>query len=196
MDWDERYSEPGYAYGEIPNDFLVSCIEAITGKQVLSLAEGEGRNAVYLAKNGFDVTAVDASSVGLEKANALAGKHQVSINTEQADLAAYEPGIEQWDAVVSIFCHLPEVIRGALHRKVIQSLRPGGVLILEAYIPRQLDFATGGPGDVSLMMSLEKLTAELQGLSFEVAQEIERDVIEGKYHHGRAAVVQILARKT
>jgi len=195
MDWDERYSEPGYAYGESPNDYLVSMVDKIKGKQVLSLAEGEGRNAIYLASKGFNVTAVDSSVVGLTKANELASQKQVSISTEQADLTDYEPGIEQWDAIISIFCHLPEVIRKQLHKKVMQALRPGGVLILEAYIPKQLEFATGGPPSASLMMSLDKVAHELQGMELELAQEIERDVIEGKYHHGRAAVLQILARK-
>lgn len=195
MDWDERYSEAGFAYGESPNDYLVSVTQEVTGKQVLSLAEGEGRNAVYLAKQGYEVTAVDSSGIGLEKAQALAQKSQVNIKTVVADLADFMPGIEQWDAVVSIFCHLPTTIREQLHKKVIAALRPGGVLILEAYRPQQLEFATGGPGDAGLMMTLEQLEKELHGLTFEIAHEIERDVIEGKYHHGRAAVVQILARK-
>jgi len=195
MDWDERYSEPGYAYGETPNDYLVSMVDEIKGKQVLSLAEGEGRNAVYLASKGFDVTAVDSSVVGLMKANELADRKQVGISTEQADLASYEPGIERWDAIISIFCHLPDVIRKQLHLKVIKALRPGGVLILEAYIPKQLEFSTGGPASAGLMMTLDKVTQELQGMELALAQEIERDVIEGKYHNGRAAVLQILARK-
>ena len=195
MDWDDRYNESGYAYGESPNDYLVSVAQKMTGNQVLSLAEGEGRNAVYLATEGYDVTAVDSSAVGLKKAQALAKKNQVNINTVITDLADFMPGIEQWDAVVSIFCHLPAPIRGQLHKRVIAALRSGGVLILEAYRPQQLEFATGGPGDANLMMTLEQLEKELSGLTFEIAREIERDVVEGKYHHGRAAVVQILARK-
>lgn len=195
MDWDERYSEPGYAYGEAPNDYLVSVAEHITGKQVLSLAEGEGRNAVYLAGQGHDVSAVDSSVVGMTKTRERAQKNGVSINTVIVDLADYQPGVEQWDAIVSVFCHLPAPVREQLHKKVIAALRPGGVFILEAYTPKQLEFATGGPPDVALMMTLEKLEQELQGLDFEIAREIERDVVEGKYHSGRAAVVQILAFK-
>jgi len=195
MDWDERYSESGYAYGTNPNDYLVSVAGEITGKRVLSLAEGEGRNAVYLAKSGYEVTAVDSSVVGLEKARALAERNQVSIETVHADLADYMPGIDQWDAVISIFCHMPVSVRESLHKKVIAALRPGGALILEAYTPDQIALATGGPADVGLMMSLDKLEQELAGMKFEQAREIQRDVVEGKYHHGRAAVVQVLARK-
>ncbi len=194
--WDQRYSESGYAYGTEPNDFLVAMADRIRSGKVLSLAEGEGRNAVFLAAQGCDVTAVDSSAVGLQKAQSLALSKNLSINTVVMDLNDYDPGVEQWDAVVSIFCHLPPAQRAELHARVVQALKPGGVLILEAYIPRQLEFATGGPGSAELMMSLQALQQELQGLQLELAHEIERDVIEGKYHHGRAAVVQILARKT
>lgn len=196
MEWDERYSEPGYAYGTEPNDYLVSVCGSIPDGKVLSLAEGEGRNAVYLAEQGFAVTAIDSSRVGLEKANDLARDRGTSIETRVMDLAGFDPGFEQWDAVVSIFCHLPHAQRRVLYKKIVPSLKPGGVLVLEAYIPKQLEFATGGPPVAEMMPTLDMLRQELQGLSFEVAHEIERDVIEGKYHHGRAAVVQILARKT
>lgn len=195
MEWDERYSEPGYAYGTEPNDYLVSVCDGLPEGELLSLAEGEGRNAVYLAERGYRVTAVDSSRVGLDKASALAKDRGVSIETRVVDLTEFDPGIEQWDVVVSIFCHLPHRQRRDLYKKIVPSLKTGGVLVLEAYIPRQLELATGGPDVAERMPTLEMLRQELQGLDFEVAHEIERDVIEGKYHHGRAAVVQILARK-
>ena len=195
MQWDERYSEPGYAYGTEPNDYLLTMVKHIPPGKVLSLAEGEGRNAVFLAQRGCDVTAVDSSAVGMQKAQELARGKNLAIQTVVMDLNEYDPGTEQWDAVVSIFCHMPQAHRAQLHRRVVQALKPGGVFILEAYIPRQLEFATGGPGTAELMMSLVSLQQELQGLELELAHEIEREVHEGKYHHGRAAVVQILARK-
>ena len=195
MQWDERYSEPGYAYGTQPNDFLVAMAARIPPGKVLSLAEGEGRNAVFLAQQGCQVTAVDASLVGLRKAQALAQEKELAIQTVHTDLNEYEPGVEQWDAIVSICCHLPTPQRAALHRKVVAALKPGGVLVLEAYIPRQLQFATGGPPTAELMVTLDALREELQGLRLELAQELERDVCEGKYHHGRGAVVQVLASK-
>jgi SAM-dependent methyltransferase len=195
MQWDERYSEPGYAYGTEPNDYLVAMAKDIPQGKVLSLAEGEGRNAIFLAQLGCEVTAVDSSAVGLHKAQELARAKNLDIQTVVMDLNVYDPGTQQWDAVVSIFCHMPPAQRAALHRRVVQSLKPGGVFVLEAYIPRQLEFATGGPGTAELMVPLEALRRELQGLELELAHEIEREVHEGKYHHGRAAVVQILARK-
>jgi len=195
MQWDERYSEPGYAYGTEPNDYLVEMAGLLPPGKLLSVAEGEGRNAAYLAQLGHDVTAVDSSRVGMQKAEELAQSRKLAIQTIVADLNEYQPGIEQWDAIVSIFCHLPVAQRSVLHQKLVAALKPGGVLLLEAYTPRQLQFGTGGPGSADLMMTLEALQTELAGLQLEVAQEIDREVNEGQYHHGQAAVVQILARK-
>jgi SAM-dependent methyltransferase len=161
----------------------------------LSLAEGEGRNALFLARRGFDVLAVDSSSVGLEKATKLAEEHGESISTQQADLAEFQIEKESWDAVVSVFCHVPRAVRAELHRKVVAGLKPGGVLILEAYTPKQLEHGTGGPQDAALTMQLDDLKKELEGLELVHALETEREVIEGKYHNGHAAVVQVIAVK-
>jgi SAM-dependent methyltransferase len=193
--WDERFSEPGYAYGTEPNSFLASVADRIPGGKVLCLAEGEGRNAVYLAELGYDVTAVDTSTVGLAKAEALARDRGVTIETVNADLEEYEvePGV--WQGVVSIFCHLPPVVRAALHERCLRGLAPGGVFALEGFTPRQLGLGTGGPKNRELLMELEIIRQELPGLRLEIGREIEREVVEGGYHTGNAAVVQILAVK-
>lgn len=194
--WDERYSGNEFFYGTEPNDFLKSQTHAIPiGGEVLCLAEGEGRNAVYLARQGFKVTAVDQSPVGLEKMHQLASKSGVTVESVVADLEDYPIGSNRWDAIVSIWCHVPPPLRSKLHQSVVQGLKPQGVLILEAYHPRQLEFKTGGPPVAELMMTESGLRAELSGLDFEVIQEIERDVQEGKGHFGRSAVTQLLARK-
>ncbi len=193
--WDERYSDEEYAYGKEPNDFLVEAAHHIPKGRVLCLAEGEGRNAVYLARQGYQVVAVDSSSVGMRKADALAKEHDVEIETVIADLADFDIGTNAWDGIVSIFCHLPPAIRHTLHEKLVAGLRPGGVLVLEAYTPEQLKFKTGGPADAQLTMNLDSLRQELTGLDFEHALEIERDIHEGLYHNGRGAVVQLVARK-
>jgi len=200
--WDERYSDEEYVYGTAPNTFLASMVDHIPcnhnhgacGK-VLSLAEGEGRNAVFLAEHGCIVTAVDASRVGLTKAEKLAKARGVVIKVIHSDLAHLDIEPESWDAIVSIFCHVPSQLRKQLHRKVVAGLRPGGVLILEAYTPSQLALKTGGPQDVDMTMSLAQLETELAGLVFEHALEKEREVVEGKFHTGKGAVVQIVARK-
>ena len=193
--WDERYSEPGYAYGTEPNKFLASVAERIPRGRVLCLAEGEGRNAVYLAGLGYDVTAVDTSTVGLAKAEALASDREVTIETVIADLADFEIEPVAWQGVVSIFCHLPPVVRAALHERCLRGLAPGGVFVLEGFTPRQLELGTGGPKSRELLMELEIIRQELPGLRFEIAREIEREVVEGKHHKGAAAVLQILAVK-
>jgi len=193
--WNERYSQPGFAYGTDPNAFLVSIAGRIPRGRILSLAEGEGRNAVFLASLGCAVTAVDASDVGLAKASRLAAERGVAIDTVVADLARFriEPG--SWDGIVSIFCHLPKELRAAVHRAAVEGLKRGGIFVLEAYTPRQLAFGSGGPQSAELMMTLDDLRPELAGLDFIHARELERDVVEGRFHTGRASVVQVLGMK-
>ncbi|MCH8551143.1 MAG: class I SAM-dependent methyltransferase [Natronospirillum sp.] len=195
MMWNERYSTQEYAYGKEPNDFLRRTADDILPGDVLCIGEGEGRNAVFLAQLGFNVTAVDLSEVGLAKAQRLAAERGVTITTIQADLADYviEPG--RWSAIVSIFCHLPPEIRLPLHRKVVAGLQPGGTLVYESYHPEQIERATGGPSDPALLPDLGQLREELSGLNMQCMQEMERPVSEGIYHQGDSMVVQIMAFK-
>lgn len=190
--WDERYSEPGFAFSDQPNDFLVQMVDKLPRGRVLCLAEGEGRNAVYLAQQGFQVTAVDQSEVGLAKARALASSRGVSIATVAADLADFVIEPNSWDVIVSIWAHLPLTLRLKVHGQIVAGLRPGGALVLEAYTPEQLQYNTGGPPVAEMMMRLVELQEEFAGLRFLVAQEIVRTVREGKYHDGPSAVVQML----
>jgi SAM-dependent methyltransferase len=190
--WDERYAEPDYAYGKEPNDFLRSVADRLPPGPVLCLAEGQGRNACYLAGRGHAVTALDSSAVGLARARALAVERGVEITTLHGDLAvtAIEP--EAWSGVVAIFCHLPPALRSRVLRGSVQGLRRGGVFVLESYRPEQLELGTGGPRDASLLASLAELRADLEGLELVHAAEVTRDVREGKYHQGLSATVQIL----
>ncbi len=194
--WDERYAADAFYYGCDPNDFLIEQAGAIhAGSRVLCLAEGEGRNAVFLARQGWQVTAVDQSTVGLRKASALAQRAGVTIHTVVSDLADYviEPGA--WQGIVSIWCHVPQPLRAELHRRVVAGLAPGGVFLLEAYTPDQLRYGTGGPPTADLLPTLSALREELVGLEFTVGRELLREVHEGQGHHGLSAVVQVLARK-
>lgn len=194
--WDERYGSEEYVYGKDPNEFLANAVENIPKGKVLCVAEGEGRNAVFLAEQGYEVTAVDASSVGLAKARKLAEERGVNITTIVSDLADFNIDPDSWDGVVSIFAHVPPLLRKQLHSKIVKGLRPGGVLVLESYRPDQLKYKTGGPPTAEFMMTLEGLEEELTGLAFEYAVELDRDVIEGKFHTGKGAVVQIIGKKT
>ena len=193
--WDERYSNQTYAYGIKPNDFLVEMANSLPKGKVLCLAEGEGRNAVWLAQQGFEVTAVDASIVGLNKAEKLAELKKVSITTIQSDLKDFDMGINQWDAIVSIFCHLPPKLRQSVHQNCVKGLKPGGVILIEAYTPSQLKYKTGGPPNAEMMMDSRVLKEELKGLEFMYLQEKVREIHEGEFHYGEGAVVQAVARK-
>jgi SAM-dependent methyltransferase len=193
--WDERFDVPVYVYGTDPNDYLVEVAERIPKGPVLSLAEGEGRNAVYLAGKGYEVTAVDSSSVGLDKARTLAAARSLAIETVHADLAEYEIGVDCWAGIVSIFCHLPKEIRALVFRRCVAGLKAGGAFVMEAYSPRQLEYRTGGPQSVDLLVELEAAKDELRGLRFERAVETVREIHEGACHGGPGSVVQILGFK-
>jgi SAM-dependent methyltransferase len=193
--WDERFDTPEYVYGTTPNHFLEKVSKNIPAGSVLCIGEGEGRNAVFLAERGHAVTAVDASSVGLRKAAELAASRGVSIETVHADLADYPIEPERWAGIVSIFCHVPPALRAKIHRTAVAGLLPGGAFVLEGYSPRQLEYRTGGPSTLELLMDLETIKSELAGLDFERAEEIVRRIGEGEFHKGDGSVVQILGFK-
>ena len=193
--WDQKYDTEQYVYGTEPNEFLAEHVQLLPRGKILSLAEGEGRNAVFLAKLGYSVTAVDSSQVGLDKARKLAEENAVDIEFIHSDLEHFDLGHDQWDGIVSIFCHVPPNLRKTLHAKIINGLKHQGVLILEAYTPDQLKHGTGGPPVVDLMMDADSLEQELTGLRFEHLVEVERHVEEGFGHSGTGAVVQIIGYK-
>lgn len=193
--WDQRYGDKSYVYGTEPNDFLRENAQQIPKGKILCLAEGEGRNAVWLAQQGYEVTAVDSSKIGLQKAEQLALERGVSISTVCADLGHFDMGVDQWDGIVSIFCHLPKPLRQRVHSDCIAALRSGAVMLLEAYTPQQLTYKTGGPPVAEMMMDSTLLKTELEGLEFLHLKECVRDIHEGELHSGPGAVVQLLARK-
>ncbi len=193
--WEERYGADVYLYGTEANGFLRERVDELPRGSVLCLAEGEGRNAVYLAGTGRDVHSVDLTESGVAKTLRLAAEHGVEVGAVTADLAAHDLGVEQWDGIVSIFAHMPPLVRRDLHSRVVEALKPGGVFLLEAYTPDQIGRGTGGPPVAEMMMSLELLRDELAGLEFVHAVEVERDVVEGIGHTGVGAVVQVVARK-
>lgn len=193
--WDERYGADDYMYGKEPNDFLKQNIDALPQGSVMCLADGEGRNSVYVASTGRDAWSVDLSTQGPRKTMQLAAERKVEVHAKTADLATYDLGQNRWDAIVSIFAHMPKEVRADLHKRVVSALKQGGVFLLEAYTPKQVGRGTGGPQDTSLTMQLEDLRMELTPLTFEIGHEIERSVVEGIGHTGMASVVQIIARK-
>ena len=195
MFWDEKFSADHYIYGTDPNDFLAAQAGAIPKGKVLCIGDGEGRNGVFLATQGYQVTSVDSSKVGLAKARDLAAEKGVTLKTVVADLNDFDIGENQWDGVVSIYCHLPAPLRQKVHGNVVRGLKPGGVMLLEAYTPKQLEYNMGGPPVVELMYTADILRHDLQGLQFEHLQELDREVIEGTHHYGMGAVVQLIGVK-
>ncbi len=194
--WDERYNQKEFVYGQEPNKFLKDNFQKIPKGKILFLTEGEGRNAVFLAKQKeYSVTAMDSSSVGMKKAEQFAKKQGVEIKTIVADLNNFNLGTEQWDGIVSIFCHLPPELRKNVHSKIVKGLKHNSVYLAEAYNPDQLEYKTGGPPVKELLVSLNNIKTEFNGLNFIHAKEKIREVHEGKLHFGKGAVVQLIAVK-
>jgi 2-polyprenyl-3-methyl-5-hydroxy-6-metoxy-1,4-benzoquinol methylase len=193
--WDNRFRNHNFAYGKDPNIFLVSAAHHIPKGRVLSLGEGEGRNAIFLAQSGYNVTAIDYSKVGLNKIRNLAAANQVKINTIHNDLTRYKFKKNYWQGIVSIYFHIHKEQRAAIHRQCVEALANSGIFILEAYSPKQLHFDTGGPKNIDVLMGLDDIMHELNGLQFIIAHETEREIIEGQYHTGLGSVIQIVAKK-
>lgn len=192
--WNRRYASSNYLYGTEPNSFLAEHCSLISGP-VLSLSEGEGRNAVFLASRGLEVVGVDISRVALEKAKTLSESRGVEIKTIVADLANFEPDESYYGSVISISAHLPSTVRSRLYPLIEKALRPNGIIVLESYSENQLSRTTGGPKDADMLMTVDKLRREFPNFETVLLREIEREVSEGEGHKGMASVVQFIARK-
>lgn len=192
--WDNRYVGEAYVFGTEPNTFLAEHCGMLKGP-VLSISEGEGRNAVFLAERGLDVLGVDISPVALEKAEKLAQSRGVVIRTQIADLVTYVPEEQQYGAVVSIFAHLAGETRARLYPLLERALVPGGMLLMEAYSEKQISRDTGGPKDLDWLMTENKIRQAFPSLEMLLLREVEREVIEGSGHTGLASVIQCIARK-
>lgn len=196
--WDARYSEDELAYGDQPNDFLKEQVGALAKGDCLCIAEGQGRNAAWLAAQGFAVTAMDQSAAGMQRAQDFARAQGQEIATEVADLATYDLGENRWDAIVAIFAHLPPALRADVHRRIVTALKPGGTVLIEAYTPDKYAMpGHGGPPESQRDWTMTKdlLLGEFAGLEPVIAREVEREVNEGKHHWGLSATVQFLASK-
>lgn len=195
--WDERYSDNAYVYGTSPNEYFKQKLDAIPSPgKLLLLAEGEGRNAVYAAQNGWQVTAVDFSAIGREKALRLAEEQGVEIDYQLADIQQFDMAKNgPWDAIGLIYAHQPAVIRTAVHQKCIQALRPGGLIILEAFNKNQIGRSSGGPKDPESLYSQNELEKDFEGLEMLEAGEYSCYLNEGPGHEGQAEIVRLLLKK-
>ena len=193
--WDQRFASTGFVYGEQPNDFLKEHASRLKAGQALCLAEGEGRNAVFLAELGHQVCAQDISPVGLGKAEELAQRRSVKIHTLCCDLAAFHPETASVDLIAAIWMHLEPELRATVLQRAVEALRPGGHLLIEGYSTKQLGFSSGGPTRRELLIDSAELKHELAALKPLILQEVEREITEGNAHQGRSAVVQFFGRR-
>ena len=193
--WDQRFAAKEFVYGEQANDFLKQHAAGLAPGQALCLAEGEGRNAVFLAELGHQVCAQDISPIGLGKAKALAQRKGVNITTLCCDLAALDLKPNSLDLIAAIWMHVEPELRATVFEQAVEALRPGGHLLIEAYHPQQLEFSSGGPARRELLIEAAQLQQELAALEPLILQGIERTITEGSAHQGQSAVVQFFGRK-
>lgn len=194
--WNTRYKEAEFAYGTEPNDFLKLKIKDIKPKsKILCLAEGEGRNAVFLAAHNHDVTAVDYSQEGLNKLQKLASDKNLTIKTNCVDLNYYKIEDNKWDAIICIFGHFPESLRKTVFKQIYKGLNKGGIFLMEAYHKDQLNYKTGGPQIAELLYSAEELEQDFSEFETISIETIIKEIEEGKYHKGTSAVIQVIAHK-
>lgn len=195
--WNERYDTDHYVFGETPNAFLASQIDIVRKHQsALAIADGEGRNGVWLAEQGLDVLALDSSSVGLEKSQRLAAKRGVRIETRLADIAAYDWPQNQFDLVAAIFIQFADpALRSAIFEGIRTTLRPGGTVILEGYRPGQIAYGTGGPRQVENLYTRRILEDAFSGFEILYLAERDAEIREGTGHAGMSALIDLVARK-
>ena len=195
--WEDRYASPEYVFGTGPNAFLRSQASLLpkTGKAI-AIADGEGRNGVWLAEQGLDVLSVDFSPTALAKAQALAHQRGVTMQTRQVDIIAWEWPPAEFDVVVGIFFQFaapPE--RARIFAGIRRTLKPGGLLLIEGYSPKQLEYRTGGPSELENLYTEDLLRAEFAGFSEVAIESHDSMMSEGTRHVGMAALIDLVARK-
>ncbi len=193
--WNNRYAEQEYAYGEAPNKFFAEQLLLLKPGTIILPCEGEGRNGVYAAANGWEVNAFDTSEAGRTKAVELAKKAGVIINYAIEDAAIVSYPEKSADAVAFIYAHFAPNVRKTIHQKAIGWLKPGGKIILEAFTPAQLQNTSGGPGDISMLYTEDIIREDFKELESAYIQTLQTILNEGKYHEGVAAIIRFVGIK-
>ncbi len=195
--WDARYDKPAYHFGETPNEFLAGQADRLRrGATALSIADGEGRNGVWLARQGLTVTSFDISPRGVEKAKALAARHGMALDMRLADVATWPWAPDSFDVVVAIFIQFASpALRARIFQGIISTLKPGGLLLLQGYTPRQLAYGTGGPPEAENMYTPELLRESFSALEIVALAEHDDTIKEGPGHDGLSALIDLVARK-
>jgi cyclopropane fatty-acyl-phospholipid synthase-like methyltransferase len=194
--WEKRFSAQGYAFGKEPNAFLKGQAPLLRGrKTALSVADGEGRNGVWLAEQGLDVLTIDLSPAGVAKAQALATERGVKLRTEVADVAKWHWPRNAFDVVVAIFIFVDPHDRDTFFANLKAAVSPGGLLLIEGYRPKQLEYKTGGPSDVARTYTREILQAGFGDMTKLDIREYDAVMSEGSSHAGMSALIDLVATK-
>lgn len=194
--WNSRYSEKEFAYGTDPNEFFKEQIDKIIPGRAIFLGEGEGRNAVYAAKLGWQVDAVDFSSSAKDKALKFAKENNVKINYAVSDLNDYDFKENDYDLIVMIFLHLPLELRTSTFSKSILSLKQNGRLLIEVFSKEQINNISGGPRSIDLLYSENDVLSLTNDLRIEIMESKSIQLEEGKYHKGKADVIRFVGVKS
>lgn len=195
--WNARYDKPDYHFGEAPNGFLARQAWRLKPDMTaLAIADGEGRNGVWLARQGLAVTSFDLAPKGVEKARALAARHGVALDMRIADVATWTWQPAAYDVVAAIFIQFAApALRARIFAGIVETLKPGGLLLLEGYTPRQLAYGTGGPPEAENMYTDKLLRESFAALEILELREHDAAIKEGPGHDGMSALIDLVARK-
>ncbi|MRX68889.1 Methyltransferase domain-containing protein [Flavobacterium resistens] len=198
--WDDRYKTEDFAYGTAPNNYLQEEIEKLNPGAILFPAEGEGRNAVFAAQLGWEVSAFDISEEGRNKALRLAKNNDVAIDYQVGELETLDFHTEQFDAIALIYAHFPATIKSEIHRQLDELLKKGGIIIFEAFSKKHLEYVTknekvGGPKDIESLFSIEEIKADFPNYEIIELEEKEIELNEGLFHNGTGSVIRFIGRK-
>ena len=199
--WDDRYRPASYAYGREPNAFLAAQSKRMRrGMRALVPGDGEGRNGAWLAGLALEVDTFDLSAFGVAKAKALAAERGLSVNAVQADALSWDWPEASYDLIALIFLHLVETERRVVHAKALKALKPGGLIVLEAFRPEQLGRhaagTRGGPRDAALLYSVEALRKDFAPEEILLLEAVEVGLDEGQLHAGQSSVVRAVVRRS
>jgi SAM-dependent methyltransferase len=195
--WNRRFAGDDYVFGTEPNEWLRAHADVWQpGQRVLCVADGEGRNSVWLAQRGLVVDAFDIADLGVAKARRLAASKGVEVNVEVADCDGYAWRSEAWDGIAAIFVQFADpALRARLFAHLVDSLKPGGTLLLQGYTPKQLDYRTGGPPVLEHLYTEPMLREAFDTLEIVELRDYEAEVAEGSGHRGWSALIGLVARK-
>ncbi|BAX81553.1 class I SAM-dependent methyltransferase [Labilibaculum antarcticum] len=193
--WDQRYAESKYIYGKKANAFFEEQLNLLSSGKVLLPAEGEGRNAAYAASKGWAVDAFDYSKQAVENARVFFEENKVDVNMYHGSILDHPTVVEKYDALALLYLHLPSQERMKTHHFVADSLKPGGVVVMEVFSKRQIGRNSGGPQKEDMLYDILEIRRDFHEFDISVLEEVEIYLSEGKLHNGNAMVIRFVGRK-